>query len=262
MHTFHELNRAWAEAVRSHALAPLTGENGKTFLPIGGKTLTYLDALWAKEANLPDIGALIEAGQTVRFWGDPHYQHDNIRRLCDRNEFANVDEMDVAIDQNVREAMATSDLVLCVGDLAMKDAISYQRRLQREFGDRHRILIGNHDPKGATPEEWSRTGALASLAFSLPTKLLEEWGREDFGDLAELVAWSRLPARVNFGCCHWPVPPDRLPGMDWVSVHGHTHNRLAGRLRLNCSVEAIGYRPATLRELSTPELFDDLARRQ
>lgn len=262
MLSFHELNKVWAVAVRRHAVTPLTDENGKTFLPIGAKTLTYLDALWAREANRPNVGALIEAGKEVRFWGDPHFQHDNIRRLCDRVEFASVAEMDIAIDLNVREAMARSDLVVCVGDLAMKDAVTYQRRMQREFGDRHLILIGNHDPKGATPEEWSRTGALASLAFSLPTDLLEQWGREDFGDLAELVAWRRLPARVHFGCCHWPVPPDRLPGPAWVSIHGHTHNRHAGSLRLNCSVESIAYRPATLRQLLTPELFDDLARRQ
>ncbi len=262
MLSFSELNRVWAVAVRNHAVTPMADGNGKSYLPIGAKTLTYLDALWTRQPDLPDIGALIEAGKTVRFWGDPHYRHDNIRRLCDRDEFSSVEEMDETIDRHVREAMDMSDVVVCVGDLAMKDAITYQTRMRKEFGDRHLILLGNHDPKGATPAEWARAGALASLAFSLPTKLLEGWGREDFGDLAEFVDWSRLPARINFGCCHWPVPPDRLPGPAWVSVHGHTHNRHTGSLRLNCSVEAIGYRPALLRQLVTPELFEDLNRRQ
>jgi calcineurin-like phosphoesterase family protein len=50
-----------------------------------------------------------------------------------------------------------------------------------------------------------------------------------------------------------------------VSVHGHIHNatredRKLGPLGINCSVEAIDYRPKTLRELLTPKLFENLAR--
>jgi hypothetical protein len=130
------------------------------------------------------------------------------------------------------------------------------------FGSGQLTLVGNHDPKGAAPAPWAASGAAVSLAFSLPAGLLKSWADADHGELSELVDWKQMPRHVNVGCSHWPVPPDRMPGPAWLCLHGHTHRRHAGPLRMNCSVEAIGYQPKTLREMMTPDLLDDLVRRQ
>ena len=265
MINLEQLNKAWAKTLRDHAVAPLEGRDGP-YRAIGGKSLAFLDALWkARKGPLPDIGAMIEAGRTVRFWSDPHFEHDNIRRLADRNAFLSVEDMDRVLWANLEEAMAQSDFVVCLGDMALKNPLMHQRRIASAFGGKQLPLVGNHDTKGAKPEAWAAAGAAASLAFSLPLDLLQSWITGDHAEMAGLVDWKRLPGRVNFGCSHWPVPAERMPGGAWVNLHGHIHNarredRRLGPLGVNCSVEAIDYRPKTLRELLTPELFDNLVR--
>ncbi len=265
MVNLEQLDKAWAEALRDHAVTPLEGRGG-TYRAIGDKSLAFLDALWkARRDPLPDIGAMIEAGKTVRFWSDPHFEHDNIRRLADRNAFLTVEDMNRVLWANLEEAMAQSDFVVCLGDMALKNPLQVQRRIASAFGGRQLTVVGNHDTKGAKPEAWAAAGAAASLAFSLPLGLLQAWITEDHGDMAGIIDWKRLPDRVNFGCSHWPVAAERMPGGSWVNLHGHIHNasregRKLGPLGVNCSVEAIDYRPKTPRELLTPEVFANLVR--
>jgi calcineurin-like phosphoesterase family protein len=262
-----QLNKIWARALRDHAVAPLQGEDGP-YRAIGDRTLAFLDGVWkARRPPVPDVGAMIAAGKTVRFWSDPHFGHDNIIRLASRTAFRDVDHMDRSIWANVEAAAAGSDLLVCLGDLSLKNPLTCQRRLVSAFGARQLTVVGNHDAKGGKPEAWAAAGACASLAFSLPLELLREWAMADNGEMAGLIDWKRAPDPVNFGCSHWPVPAGRAPGASWVNVHGHIHNasrdsRKLGPLSVNCSVEAIGYEPKTLRELMTLELLDNLVRRQ
>lgn len=262
MQNLVELNRAWEKALRSHAASPLMGANG-AYRPIGGKTMGLLEALWARPGRTGglDVGALISSGRIVRFWADPHFGHDNIRRMCHRDEFPDVEAMDAALMERALEAAADCDLLVCVGDLSLKNPVREHRRLMDLLGDRHVLLVGNHDVKGASADQWVRAGALASLAFRVPSALLREWIEEDEPEMAELVEWRRLPKEVPVGCSHWPMPPRRFPGSDWLCLHGHIHDRPAKPLRMNCSVEAIGYRPKTLRELVSAQLLADLALR-
>ena len=255
------LSMVWATALREHARRPLEGEKGP-YLAVSGKSLSFLDALWGKQnAALPDIGAMIEAGKAVRFWADPHFGHDNIRHLASRREFRDVDEMDCFIWGNVERAVSQSNLVVCLGDLALKNPFGIQQKLKAAFGEKHLTVVGNHDAKGAKPGAWAASGAFAALAFSLPLELLRSWIAPDHGERAGTIDWNVLPQRVNFGCSHWPVPADRLPAASWVNLHGHIHNRQPGPLGINCSVEAIGYQPKTLRELLTPDIFENLVLR-
>lgn len=262
MLSFAELNRTWQATLRQHALTPLKATDGKEFRAIGDKSLNFLDDLWkARKVPLPDVGAMIVAGKSVSLWADPHFSHGNIIEMCDR-PFENVDEMDRAIWENVVTEFGLSEFLMCLGDLSMRNPLMWQRRLHTEFPGRQITVVGNHDVKGAVASQWAASGAASSLAFSLPLELLKSWMDEDWGDLSAAVDWKSLPRRINFGCSHWPVPPDRMPGPGWVCLHGHIHRRQSGPLRVNCSVEAIGYKPGTLRELLTPDLFGDLARRQ
>lgn len=262
MLSFTELNKTWQKALRQHALEPLQGDDGP-YRAIGDKHVTFLDDLWqARRKPLPDIGAMIEAGGIVRFWSDPHVGHEAILRLANRTEFADVETMDAALLANLDAAVGTSDLVVCLGDLTLKNSLEFQRRLVKAYGDRHLTIVGNHDNKGAAGAAWAARGALASLAFSLPVDVIRSWITENDSEMAELVDWSALPRRVNFGCSHWPVPIDRLPGPGWINLHGHVHNKPTHALGINFSVEAIAYRPVTLQETISVELVDNLVRRQ
>jgi calcineurin-like phosphoesterase family protein len=209
---------------------------------------------------------MLESGKIVRWWSDPHFGHDNVRRMCGR-DFPDVTTMDAAIWGNVAATAACSDLVVCLGDLAFRNPaatpLDIQRRLAREFGDRQATVVGNHDAKGQPkPAAWAQARAFPAMAFHLPTALLRAWAAEDWGGLDAAIDWRELPDRIAVGCSHWPVYADRLPGPGWICLHGHIHQRRAGPLHVNASVEAIGYAPKELRELITPDLVDNLVRRQ
>lgn len=262
MLSFNELNKVWAKTVRSHATTPLMGVDG-SFRPIGDKTLVLLDPLW--KANLssnPDVGALIASGKRVKFWADPHFDHDKIRTLCGRTDFLSLDHMNQSLWNAVMEEAKDCDLMICVGDLALDGAIGWQRKLIQNLAQKHCMLVGNHDLKGSKPQDWVNTGASASLAFSLPLLVLKQWTLEDEPEAAAQLDWSSLPAHIHFGVAHWPLPVDRLPSGSWISIHGHLHHKSAGPLKINCSVERIGYRPKTLREMWSSHYLKDLIARK
>jgi hypothetical protein len=67
------------------------GLDGKPYRAIGDKTLLFLDGPWkARKDPLPDLGAMISAGKTVRFWADPHFDHENLPDIgiCPLTPFA------------------------------------------------------------------------------------------------------------------------------------------------------------------------------
>ena len=263
---FAELNKAWADAVRRHATTPLVNDEGKEYLPIGAKSLALLDGLRpfskkAKSPEPPDLGKEIEAGKRVVFWADPHFGHERIIELCDR-PFATGEEMDSELMGRLEAVAKWADRVVCLGDLSMKNPFAVHRGLAKRLGSKHVMLVGNHDAKGVRPEQWDVAGAMACMAFSLSREWLRDSMSDVHGDLAEAVDWANVPARVCFGLSHWPVPPSRFPGDGWICVHGHIHNRRSGPLRVNCSVEAVGYGPVGLMDLLTPETLDDLAQRR
>lgn len=257
-----EIEKTWARALREHATAPLLGDRGP-YLAVGAKSLRLLDELWkAPETQEPlDVGEMLAAGKDVRVFSDPHFEHANIIRMCER-PFAAVEEMDEALWAGIEKALAQADLVLCLGDWAMKNPIGWARKARALGPGRLAGVVGNHDAKGAKPGQWAQAGARASMACAVDRELISAWVRANEPEMHALVPWSETPARVHVGFSHWPVPPQRLPGPSWVSFHGHVHNRPGRPLRVNCSVEALGFEPRPLSSLFTAELMTDLADRQ
>lgn len=64
-------------------------------------------------------------------------------------EFHDADDRDRAIPENLQQAMAQSDLVDRLGDLALKNPLGVQRKRRGAFGEKHLSFVGNHDAKGA-----------------------------------------------------------------------------------------------------------------
>ena len=259
MISFEEINKTWTSALSVYSKTILIGERGP-YRPISKKVLIFLDYLWKQPKILPNIGEMLENGKIVRFFGDPHLDHENILHLCNRIEFESIESMNATIWKNIEIAHDTSDLVVCVGDLSLKNPIMYQKRLDTLYGNKQLTLIGNHDIKGSTPILWHKFNAAASIAFTIPKELIISWFNNN--EYVDVLDWSKLPKHINVGVSHWPVPPSFLPSSSWINVHGHIHDKPSRALRINCSVEAINYKPASFKDLLSIELIDDLIKRQ
>jgi calcineurin-like phosphoesterase family protein len=253
-----QLNALWQNSVRKHGLThEKRGSRNRRIM--NDKSIELLETLWSRPATtVPDFGAMIEAGKTVRWWSDPHFGHKRIIELCNRTEFSSVEDMDRVILANAVEAALVSDLVVCLGDYSLEEPWKAYKRLVALLGAKHLGFVGNHDAKGVAPAVWAAAGAQASAAFSLDVRLVRDlFAAGHTPDEVDLIDWRDLPKRVNFGVSHWPVPMESMPSRHWLNLHGHIHERQAQPLHMNCSVEAIGYRPKTLQELLTVELMLD-----
>lgn len=254
-----ELEKTWADALRVHASTPLQGEAGP-YMPIGAKSMTLLTSLWKAQEPL-DIGPMLAEGKDVRAFGDPHFEHANIIHMCER-PFEAVETMDKALWEAIDSAHAEADFVLCVGDWAMKNPITWARKIASMHPGKHVTTVGNHDAKGAKAEQWLKAGARASMAFSVERGLVKSWVDTYEPELSVMLDWDEAPRVINVGVAHWPVPPQRLPGPAWISLHGHVHNRPDRPLRINCSVEAIDFKPKSIQRLINARVIDDLIRRR
>jgi calcineurin-like phosphoesterase family protein len=261
MLSHQELDRTWQAALRAHAKTPLQGEKGP-YMPIGAKSMALLDPLWKGRVGQElDLGAMLAKGQDVRAFGDPHFEHANIIHMCER-PFENIEAMDQAMWESLERAHSQADFVLCVGDFAMKNPIAWQRKISTAFSGKHATTVGNHDAKGAKPDQWLAAGAWASLAFSVSKELVASWVARHEPEVVDALDWDALPRFISVGVSHWPVPPERLPGPGWINLHGHIHNRPNRPLRVNCSMEAIGFEPRPIERLIDARVVDDLIRRQ
>lgn len=204
---------------------------------------------------------MLASGRDVKAFGDPHFAHANIIKMCER-PFLGVEAMDQAMWEAIERAHREADFVVCLGDWALSGAIGWARRSSQEFKGKHATIVGNHDAKGAKPAQWADVGALASLAFSIPRELAREWVGRHEPAAADEVDWSVLPRAIHVGLSHWPVPLRRMPGAAWINLHGHIHNRPNRPLRMNCSMEAIGFEPRSVERLVDSRVLRELVARQ
>ena len=158
----------------------------------------------------------------IWLWSDLHLGHDNIIRYANR-PFPDAEAMDAALYRNWEATVGADDLLLFVGDMAMRKAVgehTWQR--VRDFpGCAKRLVVGNHDLTGA--------GALRV---------------DGFDDICSTLCIDGDPP---LALTHMPlaeVPPG------YVNVHGHTHDERPRQSRhINVSVEQLDYRPVRLRRV-------------
>ena len=243
---------AWLSAVHRYGSTPIDNGRGGTFQPIKAKDLRFLNELAALDTSYADIGALLEAGKDVRVFSDPHFSHANIIRFCDR-PFDDVESMDAALWKAIDAAYKEADLVLCLGDWSLKNPLHVARQMTNRWGDKVLGVIGNHDMRGSRPKQWADVGVRSTLEFSVS----KTWLQGHLLDAA--VNWSDIPDVVRVGVSHWPVAPIYFPDDTYLCLHGHTHNKTMGALRLNACVETMQYRPVPLQDLFTERCLCDLA---
>ena len=159
------------------------------------------------------------AFETVWVWSDLHLGHDNIIRYANR-PFQDAEEMDAVLYRNWARTVGDDDLLLFVGDLAMRKAVGEHtwETIRTSRGRAKQLVVGNHDLTGS--------GVLRVDGFDDICSTLTVDGDPP-------LAFTHMPlAEVPAG---------------FVNVHGHTHDEPPRRSRhINVSVEQLDYRPIAL----------------
>jgi calcineurin-like phosphoesterase family protein len=156
----------------------------------------------------------------VLFTSDTHFGDHRLLNIGCR-PFASVAEMDEALVANWNRAVAPSDEVWHLGDVARR-AAEVPALLERLHGTIH-LIRGNNDPPGTVS-----AAGWASVA-----------------DYAEITVEG-----VSLVLCHYPFRSWNGQGRRALNLHGHSHGRLKPMLRqYDVGVDARGFRPVTLAEL-------------
>ena len=162
---------------------------------------------------------------------DPHFGHDNIRRLCNR-PFKTVEEMDAAMIENWNNKVEPDDNVYIVGDFSYRsgDAVKYLDALN---GRKH-LVIGNHDTKNLKDPEFRRR----------------------FVEIRDIITVT--DGNIKIVLFHYPMV--EWNGMYHGTWHffGHIHNSNNNAQEvmsevlhaINIGAEMIGYTPRTAKELT------------
>jgi len=159
-------------------------------------------------------------------WGDPHLNHDNIRRFCGR-PFPTVKEMNEALISNYNEVVNPKDDVIIVGDFAWSDHNHFLAQLH----GRKTLIIGNHDKM---PEAVLRN---FTQVIGTPTKP---------GILETCIAGQK----ISFS--HYPLYSWNASFHGSWNIHGHCHGRLTefdDLLRTDAGVDLYNFYPVNFEVL-------------
>ena len=181
--------------------------------------------------ELPDRELDEDAFATVWVWSDLHLGHGNIIDYANR-PFADTEVMDATLYRNWEATVGEDDLLLFVGDIAMRKAVDEHtwQHIRDAAGRAKHLVVGNHDLTGS--------GVLRVDGFD------------------DICATLCIDGDPPLAFTHMPLAdvPD-----GFVNVHGHTHDERPRQSRhINVSVEQLDYRPVALsriralaRELAT-----------
>lgn len=178
--------------------------------------------------------------QVTFITSDTHFSHARISELAAR-PFGSVTEMDAELIRRWNEAVAPTDVVLHLGDLAL-GPIADSLPLTAQLNGRKLLVPGNHDR--VSPATQSRR------AIERFTPLYEEAG---WIILPDVIEGTRRGTRIL--ASHYPYSGDTHDADRHTShrpvdrgiplLHGHTHDRENGPVghQFHVGVDAFGYAP-------------------
>lgn len=182
------------------------------------QTRRMFQAMLRASSNLPARNLAPPADSTW-VWSDLHLGHENIIRYTNR-PFGDVEEMNASLYANWDDAVGEDDILVFVGDVAMRTALcdATWQRIREGRGRTKILVVGNHDLTGS--------GNLRVDGFDDICSVLR------IGGDVPLVFTHMPLAEVPEGC---------------ANVHGHTHDAPPTRSpHINVSVEQLAYRPVPL----------------
>lgn len=158
--------------------------------------------------------------RNIWLWSDPHFNHANIIKYCDR-PFASVAEMNEALISNWNEKVKPNDIGYMLGDIYMGGKSTVNGILHRLNGHK-RLILGNHD----------------DLNDGLLTEHFEK-----------ILMWRQFKEfGVTFS--HVPLHEGSLTEKFPRNVHGHIHEKQIADPRYVCvCVEHTGYAPIHIEDI-------------
>lgn len=156
------------------------------------------------------------------FISDTHFGHVNIIKYCKR-PFSSVDEMDRHMIETWNSVVKPRDVVYHLGDFAFHKKKSQIRDLVSTLNGTIILIQGNHDHYD-------------TRMVIQPNFPMAELTDPDTG----------LPVVL----CHYPLRSWNRDRHGSIHLFGHVHGAMTGEGNsLDVGVDAIGYRPRTLKEL-------------
>lgn len=170
----------------------------------------------------------------THFTSDQHYGHAAVIEFCNR-PFANVDEMDAALEKNYCASVGDDAFVLWVGDVSFHDTL-WTKALLKRLPGRKALVRGNHDR--------SITHCL-SLGFEFVADFLH------LSLAGHKVTVSHYPPAGATKDLRYPERRPPHPGAGQYILHGHTHEKEVwmGKRRIHVGVDATGFKPIATEEI-------------
>lgn len=131
---------------------------------------------------------------------DPHLNHENIIKYCNR-PFSNALEMNECIRDNWNDTVKDGDIVYCLGDVyigAYPDPNYSTERYLSSLKGRKRLILGNHD--NGKDQVLQKTFQKISI-------------------------W-RMFVEYGLMLTHVPIHPGSFRHKCAINVHGHTHDKI------------------------------------
>lgn len=200
--------------------------NGVIALPVKGK----ISNAFIEEDKIAgiNIGQLIENylqnGKKVYLWSDHHFYHYNIIKYANR-PFYNMEEMISKMISNYNQLITNDDLVIFGGDISFASD-EMTSAIINSLNGRKVLIYGNHD---------INKGKLRNLSSFTE------------GSYCASIVYPINGKDYNIIISHYPITTPLPP--DTINIHGHTHQHLMGKGRLNMCVEHTNYSPKLLSDI-------------
>jgi calcineurin-like phosphoesterase family protein len=202
---------------RTHLLGQLTKQDDTLpFSPMVKNIKPYKNHesfIKNTEINLDEVDP-----RKLKFWSDPHFGHQNIIKYSDR-PFNTAAEMDVRMINNYVNGVKEDDIVIWVGDVAMRNPTRINDEILSLLPGYKILIRGNHD-------------------FDYHDKTPIQYNFDEI----HLIKTVR-----NFAISHhpwWDIPTG------WFQIHGHIHNKKTENPRhINVSVEHLNYTPKSFQDI-------------
>jgi calcineurin-like phosphoesterase family protein len=174
----------------------------------------------------------------VFFSADPHFNHFNIIRFCNR-PFTSIQEMDDAIIANYNQDVGPDDLLIIIGDFAAKQVREYRERINC---NNVWLITGNHDKNASyKPGPILRSSNVKNGPIFQKVDTLCQ------------IDVIRDNTKQQIVLCHYPMRawPHSHRG-SWM-LFGHVHNMMPDDpdlLSIDVGVDAHNYRAISFDQVS------------
>ena len=177
------------------------------------------------------------------FTSDPHFNHANIIKYCNR-PFTNVNEMNELLISNWNSVVKEDDIIVCGGDFSWGSPKDCQNILEQLNGQKV-LVIGNHE-KSVMESAKNRDLFTLGLFDILNITVMDEEVSDEFQDIV---------------VCHYPmITWDKSHRGSW-QLFGHVHGMLDDNSALSPNQFDIGVDSHNFMPISYQEVKEIITRR-